>query len=124
MKTKKTTKEHRMQRHARVRAIVKGTSLRPRLSVFRSNRHIWVQVIDDVAGKTLAQATDWEKPMKGKKGARKESRMTNAETVGEKIAKLVAEKKISKLVFDRGGYQYHGRVKAVAEAVRKEGIQL
>lgn len=124
MKTKITTKEYRMHRHARVRAIVKGTSLRPRLSVFRSNRHIWVQLIDDTTGKTLAQASDWDGLIKGKKKDKKELRVAEAIGVGEKIAKFAAEKKISKMVFDRGGYRYHGRVKAIADAVRKGGIQL
>ena len=113
-----------MARHARVRAIVKGTLTRPRLSVFRSNRHMWVQLIDDTTGKTLAQASDWKKPVKGKKEDKKESRVAQAAGVGEKIAKLAVEKKISKVVFDRGGYRYHGRVKAIAEAVRKGGIEL
>ncbi|MDP3770515.1 MAG: 50S ribosomal protein L18 [Candidatus Sungbacteria bacterium] len=124
MKTKTTTKQQRIRRHARVRAIVKGTSGRPRLSVFRSNRHIWVQLIDDIAGKTLAHASDWDHPVKGKKGAQKESPVIKAEGVGEKIAKLAVEKKISNVVFDRGGYRYHGRVKAIAEGMRKAGIQL
>lgn len=113
-----------MHRHARVRAIVKGTSLRPRLSVFRSNRYMWVQLIDDTMGKTLAQASDRESPMKGKIGGKKESRVFCAAEVGEKIAKLAVEKKILKVVFDRGGYRYHGRVKAIAEAMRKGGIEL
>ena len=98
--------------------------MRPRLSVFRSNRHVWVQIIDDVTGTTLAQASDWEKPVKGKKGTKRESRVMDAAGVGEKIAKLAIEKKISKVVFDRGGYKYHGRVKAIAESMRKAGIQL
>lgn len=118
-----TTRGKRIRRHARVRAHVKGTSERPRLCVFRSNRYIWVQLIDDVAGKTLAQATDWGTPG-DKKTNIKETRVMHAERVGEHIAELAREKKISAFVFDRGGYKYHGRVKAVAEGARKGGIQL
>ncbi len=118
-----TTRQLRIRRHARVRFHIKGTSERPRLCVFRSNRHIWVQLIDDVAGKTLAQATDWG-TQEGKKTKIKETRVMHAERIGEHIAKLAREKKISAFVFDRGGYKYHGRVKAVAEGARKAGIQL
>mgnify|MGYP001619204499 CR=1 FL=1 len=125
MKTRKhTTRNLRIRRHARVRAQIKGTSDRPRLCVFRSNRYLWVQLIDDTQGKTLAQATDWEKPEKGKKSGKKETRVARAEHIGEKIAQLALEKKISAFVFDRGGYKYHGRVKAVAEGARKAGIRL
>lgn len=119
-----TTRQSRIRRHARVRARVKGTSDRPRLCVFRSNRYILAQLIDDEAGKTLAQATDWEKIPKGKKETTKETRVLRAERVGEIIAKLAMEKKISAFVFDRGGYAYHGRVKGVAEGARKAGIKL
>ena len=121
---KNTTRSLRIRRHARVRAQVKGTSERPRLCVFRSNRYIWAQLVDDVAGKTLAQATDWEKSVKGKKTGIKETRVMRAERIGEEIGKLAIEKKISAFVFDRGGYAYHGRVKGVAEGARKAGIRL
>ncbi len=124
MKNSKTKRNLRIRRHARVRARIKGTSERPRLSVFRSNRFIWAQLVDDAAGKTLACATDWEKPAKGKKAVKKETRIVRAERVGERIAAFAKEKKISALVFDRGGYAYHGRVKAVAEGARKAGIQI
>ncbi|MDP3779406.1 MAG: 50S ribosomal protein L18 [bacterium] len=123
MRKKITQQYHRIRRHARVRAKIKGTAERPRLSVFRSNRFIWAQLVDDVAGKTLAHATDWEKPAKGKK-ASKEPRVTRAMLVGEKIGKIAMEQKISAVVFDRGGYRYHGRVKAIAEGARKAGVQL
>lgn len=119
-----TTRQSRIRRHIRVRARIKGTSKRPRLCIFRSNRYVWAQLIDDETGRTLAQATDWEKLSKGKKETAKETRVMRAERVGEMIAKRAAEKKISSFVFDRGGYAYHGRVKAVAEGVRKAGIQL
>lgn len=118
-----TTWQSRIRRHARVRAHVKGTSDRPRLCVFRSNRYIWVQLIDDVMGNTLAQATDWG-TRRDKKTKIKETRVMRAGRIGERIADLAREKKISAFVFDRGGYKYHGRVKAVAEGVRKAGIRL
>lgn len=121
---KKTTRNLRIRRHARVRAQVKGTSERPRLCIFRSNRYIWAQLIDDEAGKTLAQATDWEKSVKGRKEKIKETRVMRAERIGQEIGKLATEKKISTFVFDRGGYAYHGRVKGVAEGARKAGIKL
>lgn len=106
-------------RHRRVRAKIKGTSVRPRLSVFRSNNHIRTQLIDDIAGKTLVMASDSE--IKSKKG---EKRIVLAEKVGALIAKKVLEKKIGVAVFDRGGYKYHGIVKAVAGGARKGGLQL
>ena len=125
MNTAKTKRDKRQRRHARVRAEVKGTSERPRLCVFRSNRFIWAQLIDDVKGITLAQATDCEKAQKlSKKTGKKESRVASAQRVGEQIAKEALEKKISAFVFDRGGNTYHGRVKAVAEGARKAGITL
>ena len=124
MKFTKTKRNLRERRHARVRALIKGTSERPRLCVFRSNRFIWVQLIDDANGKTLASATDWAKPVKGKKAGKAEPRVARAEQVGERIGKLAAEQKIKAFVFDRGGNKYHGRVKAVAEGARKAGIQL
>ncbi len=115
----------RMRRHRRVRAEIIGTSERPRLSIFRSNRFVWAQLIDDGKGITLAHATDWEQPSKGKKsGEKRENRLMHAEQIGKHIANLAAEKKISAFVFDRGGNKYHGRVKAVAEGVRKAGIQM
>ena len=108
----------------RVRAVMKGTSARPRLCVFRSNRFVWAQLIDDTNGITLACATDCEKLEKGRKIGKDGSRVARAEQVGEQIATMAREKKISAFVFDRGGNKYHGRVKAVAEGARKAGIQL
>ena len=125
MKSTTTKRNQRIRRHTRVRAVIKGTSDRPRLSVYRSNKYVWAQLIDDVAGHTLASVTDWEKTAKGKKVAgTKDKRVVRAEKVGEQIAKLATEKKIKAFVFDRGGNRYHGRVKAVAEGARKAGIQL
>ena len=124
MKSIKTKRNQRTRRHARVRADIKGTGERPRLSVFRSSRYIWAQLIDDITGHTLASATDWEKTGKGKKAGKKGSRVGRAAEVGERIARIAAEKKIQAFVFDRGGNRYHGRVKAVAEGARKAGIRL
>lgn len=121
--TRTTTQDKRIRRHARVRAVIKGTSERPRLSIFRSNRHIIAQLIDDVAGRTLGYATDQIKGVKGKKTAKKETPVTRAAALGEQIAKLAADINISMIAFDRGGYRYHGRVKAVAEGARKGGMK-
>lgn len=109
-----------MRRHRRVRAKITGTSERPRLSVFRSNNHVWAQVIDDTAGKTLLAASDRDLPVSVKKTAVK--KMALAEKVGALIAQKSLEKKITRVVFDRGAYRYHGIVRAVAEGVRKGGL--
>jgi len=112
-----TKQEKRYRRHRRVRAKVKGTKDCPRLSVFRSSQHIYVQLIDDNKGKTLLSFSDSE--IKKNKGLTK---IQLAKQVGSSIAKKALEKKIKKVVFDRAGYKYHGRVKAVAEGARKEGL--
>jgi large subunit ribosomal protein L18 len=100
----------RLRRKNRVRAKISGTSLRPRLSVFRSNTHIYAQLIDDVTGKTLCSASD----LKIKEGTKTEL----ATVVGNDIASKMKTLKIEKILFDRNGFKYHGRVKALAEAVR------
>jgi large subunit ribosomal protein L18 len=111
----------RERRHLRIRRKVRGTTERPRLAVFRSNRHIYAQVVDDVAGKVLTGVCGSSKTIvdrvKGDKDEFAESR-----AVGEAIAKLAADKGITRVIFDRGGYQYHGRVKALADAARKAGL--
>ncbi|NQV00521.1 MAG: 50S ribosomal protein L18 [Parcubacteria group bacterium] len=111
-------REKRYNRHKRIRAKVKGTKSCPRFSVFRSNQHISGQLINDDKGITLISVNDSEI----KKGA-----LTNkveiAYKVGQIIAKKALDKKIGKVVFDRGGYKYHGRVKAMAEGARKEGLK-
>ncbi|UOY91494.1 50S ribosomal protein L18 [Ectobacillus sp. JY-23] len=109
----------RKKRHARVRAKLTGTAQRPRLNVFRSNQHIYAQVIDDVNGVTLASAStlDKELSLEGTGNA------AAATKVGELVAKRAVEKGIKEVVFDRGGYLYHGRVKALAEAAREAGLQ-
>lgn len=105
----------RQKRKLRVRGKVSGTSDRPRLTVSRSNQHIYAQVIDDVAGVTLVSASD----MAIKTGTNTEK----ATQVGKEIAKLAIAKKINKIVFDRNGIRYHGRVKAVAEGAREGGLE-
>jgi large subunit ribosomal protein L18 len=107
-------KEQRNRRHIRIRAKISGTAARPRLCVFRSNRYISVQVVDDVRGVTLASATT--KGMKG--GSRK-----NAEALGTDIAKKALAKKITTVVFDRGGFSFTGSIAAVADGARAGGLQ-
>lgn len=112
----------RKRRHARVRAKVKGTAARPRLNVFRSSAHIYCQIIDDVAGHTLVAASDLEEDVAAKleDGAQKTDR---ARVVGEVIAERAKAAGIDSVVFDRGGFLFHGRVKAVAEAARENGLK-
>jgi large subunit ribosomal protein L18 len=121
MITKADKNISRKKRHARVRRTVTGTATRPRLNVFRSSKHIYAQLIDDVAGTTLVSAstTDTEVSEAVSKGATVEA----AQKVGQLIAKRAKEKGHESVVFDRGGYLYHGRVKALAEAAREEGLQ-
>ncbi|MBQ4101430.1 MAG: 50S ribosomal protein L18 [Oscillospiraceae bacterium] len=107
----------RLQRHKRVRAKVSGTPECPRLNVFRSSKHIYAQIIDDTNGVTLAAASSVEKGFEGNGG-----NIEGAKKVGEMIAKAAQEKKITDVVFDRGGYIYHGRVQALAEAARENGL--
>lgn len=106
----------RLRRKNRIRSKISGTSEKPRLSVFRSNSHISVQLIDDVAGKTLASASDLSLKKEGTK-------TEMAQKVWEEIAKKIKDLNIESIVFDRGGFIYHGRVKALAEAVRNGGIK-
>jgi large subunit ribosomal protein L18 len=118
MITKTDRKAERIRRHKRVRRKISGTAECPRLCVFRSNSNLYVQVIDDVKGVTLAQASTLDKEVKTKK-ANKEA----AKEVGALIAKRAIEKKIKTVVFDRGGYIYHGVVKELAEAAREGGLE-
>ena len=112
-----TKQQKRKRRHRRVKAKIKGTAKVPRLCVFRSNKYIYAQLIDDEKDKTLVSSNDLEiKRAKDKK-------IVLASKVGKLIAKKAQEKKIKKVVFDRGGYKYHGRVKAVAEGARKGGLE-
>ncbi|MBP3891267.1 MAG: 50S ribosomal protein L18 [Solobacterium sp.] len=114
-KTKKN--EERLRRHARVRRIVSGTPECPRLNVFRSNKHIYAQVIDDSTGKTLCASSS--ELLKLENGGNIEA----AKKVGEDIAKRCKDAKIESVKFDRGGYVYHGRVQALADAAREGGLK-
>ncbi len=108
----------RLKRHRRVRAKISGTPERPRLNVFRSSKHIYAQLIDDVNGVTLASASSMDKSFEGNGG-----NAEGARKVGEMIAKNASAKGISEVVFDRGGYLYHGRVQALAEGARENGLK-
>ena len=110
--------EQRLKRHRRVRRKISGTAQRPRLNVFRSNKHIYAQLIDDVNGVTLASASTMDKGFEGN-GGNKEA----ARKVGQAIAKAAAEKNIEEAVFDRGGHLYHGRVKELADGARESGLK-
>jgi len=112
----------RIRRHHRVRAKVEGTTPRPRLCVFRSLNHIYAQVIDDSQGHTLTSASTLDPEMKDGATAGK-VKAAKAELVGSLVAKRALSKGINQVVFDRGGYKYHGRVKALAEAARREGLK-
>lgn len=116
MRGSRTDARHR--RHVRVRKVLRGTAKRPRLAVFRSNRHIYAQLIDDDAGRTLAQASSRESDLRG--------RSLSVDTAGE-VGKLVAARGsdagLKEVVFDRGGFPFHGRIKALADAARKQGLE-
>jgi large subunit ribosomal protein L18 len=112
--------EARKKRHARVRKKVFGTTEKPRLNVFRSLKHIYVQVIDDSSGKTIASASTADKGLKG--SVKIGSNIEAAKSVGAEIAKKAVEKGVKQVIFDRGGYIYHGRVKALADAAREGGL--
>jgi large subunit ribosomal protein L18 len=110
----------RLRRKLRVRRRTRGSAERPRLHVFRSCKHISAQVIDDVAGRTLAAASTCEADLRPKEKGTKSQRAT---LVGELIAQRAKDAGVSKVVFDRGPYKYHGRVKALADGARKSGLQ-
>ena len=116
----RTNKGMRKVRHARVRKKIHGTTARPRLSVYRSSNHVYVQVIDDEQGTTLASASSLEGAIKEQKNGKLKTEV--AKLVGTLISERSKEKGITTIVFDRGGYLYHGRVKALAEAVREGGL--
>ena len=113
---KRSPRELRIRRHNRLRKKVSGTPERPRLNVFRSNVHIYAQIIDDVAGRTLASASTVEKD------ALNGTKTEQAVAIGKLIAERAREAGLEKVVFDRGGFQYHGRVKALADAAREAGL--
>jgi large subunit ribosomal protein L18 len=114
------TRVSRISRHLRVRARVTGTGTRPRLCVFRSLNNIHAQIIDDSTGHTLVSASSLDTDIKSKIAGKKKAEI--AGLVGTLIAQRALEKKIKQIAFDRGGYKYHGRVKALAEAARKTGL--
>ncbi len=121
MNSRKILNKTRKRRKKRSRAKIFGTAERPRLSVFRSNRYTYVQLIDDKIGKTLASASTKELTTNDQRPTTKQD---SAGKLGELIAKKAVEKGIRKAVFNRGNYKYHGRIKAVAEGARKGGLQL
>jgi large subunit ribosomal protein L18 len=112
--------EGRERRKARIRKRISGTSERPRLSVFRSARHIYAQVVDDTGGGTLAAASTLSPDLKGTLA--EDDKTGAAKKVGALIAKMCLERKVEKVVFDRNGFLYHGRIKALAEAAREAGL--
>jgi len=118
--TTKDRQRGRARRHYRVRKKVVGTTTRPRLAVFRSNKHIVAQVIDDATGRTLAAASTHEKDLRSSGGTGNKSA---AATVGRLVATRAKEAGVSQVVFDRGGFLYHGRIAAVADAAREAGLE-
>jgi large subunit ribosomal protein L18 len=114
----KTRQASRNRRHARVRKHVSGSSTRPRLAVYRSNKYIYAQVIDDVMGHTVASASSQEKDLRAKNLT-----VDTASEVGKLVAERAKAAGVSTVVFDRGGYKFHGRVKALADAAREAGLE-
>lgn len=116
-------RQSREARHRRVRKKVVGTAERPRLAVFRSQRHIYAQIIDDTQGHTLAAASSLQKDVQSDLGRKIGQDIQASKTVGSALARLAKERGITRVVFDRGGYLYHGRVKALADAAREGGLE-
>jgi large subunit ribosomal protein L18 len=115
----KTASEQRHRRHARIRKRITGTAERPRLAVFKSNRHLYAQLIDDVAGRTLASASTVDPPFR----SGSDRSLELAAQVGKLVAERAAALNITSAVFDRGGFRFHGKVKALAEGAREKGLQ-
>lgn len=119
MSDNKSVRKQRIRRHRRVRKAVSGSPERPRLAVFRSNRHLYAQLIDDLSGRTIASASTVEPPLRDE--------ATGNAAAAMKVGKLVAERAmqrgIRKVVFDRGGFLFHGKVKALADAAREQGLE-
>lgn len=115
-----SVRDHRLRRHRRIRKKIAGSTDRPRLAVFRSNRHLYAQLIDDLEGKTIVSASTLEAEMRGQSEG-------NGTAVAEQVGKLVAQRAIEKgvksVVFDRGGFRFHGKVKALADAARQQGLE-
>jgi large subunit ribosomal protein L18 len=116
-------KEIRNRIHQRIRRRLRGTTERPRLAVFRSVAHIYAQVIDDVEGKTLVSASSVDKGAGAKGSKPNGGNVEAAKTIGKLVAERAKEKGVTRVVFDRGGYQYHGRIKALADAAREAGLE-
>ncbi len=114
--------EARQKRHTRVRKRVQGTPERPRLNVYRSSNNIYAQVIDDLAGRTLAAASSLDATLRGKDSRSAGGNLAAAKTVGQLVADRAKAAGVTKVVFDRGGYLYHGRVQALADAARENGL--
>ncbi|MEK7464899.1 MAG: 50S ribosomal protein L18 [Patescibacteria group bacterium] len=123
MQEVKRVHSQRSRRRRRVRSSIRGTGERPRLSVFRSNTHLWVQLIDDARGVTLASASDAES-VGEKRITRKTARVERAAFVGQELARQAKAKGIHRAVFDRGQYRYHGLVRAIADGARRQGLTL
>ena len=121
MVSKESRQKIRAKKHMKIRNRFSGTAERPRLAVFRSNNHVYAQVIDDVAGKTLVSASTLEKDIKAE--LKNTDDIEAATKVGDIVAKRALEKGIKAVVFDRGGYIYHGKVKALADAAREAGLE-
>jgi large subunit ribosomal protein L18 len=108
----------RRKRHERIRLQMEGTAARPRLAVFRSLNHIYAQVIDDASGKTLAAASSVEKELRGSKG----TKIDEAKVIGKLVAERAKSAGVERVVFDRAGFRYHGRIKSLADAAREAGL--
>ena len=121
MVSKKSRTEVREKKHSRMRNHLAGTAQRPRLAVFRSNNHIYAQIIDDTVGNTLVAASTMEKDIKD--SVEKTNDIAAAKAVGAAIAKKALEKGITEVVFDRGGFIYQGKIQALADAAREAGLQ-
>ena len=119
----KTKSDRRERIKYRIRKRVRGTEARPRLTVFRSVAHMYVQVVDDMTGRTIASASSVEPSVKGALGAAKGGNVAGARAIGTTIAERLLEKGVKQVVFDRNGFLYHGRVKAVADAAREAGLE-
>jgi large subunit ribosomal protein L18 len=120
----KTTKDRRERIKYRIRKRVQGTEARPRLTIYRSVAHIYVQVVDDMTGRTIAAASSVEPTVKGTLDKKaKGGNVAGAQAIGKTIAERLLEKGVKRVVFDRNGFLYHGRVKAVADAAREAGLE-
>jgi large subunit ribosomal protein L18 len=116
----KTRLERHLKKHMRVRTKIVGTAERPRLCVFRSLKHMYAQIIDDNGGRTLVSASTLDKEIRAEAGG---NNLASAKQVGQLVAKRALEKGIGEVVFDRGGYLYHGRIKSLADSAREAGLK-